>query len=164
MRLRLYIIPVIGIYMLLVSATIVRKDSTIAHKQNITIKTVSGAHVLKAYKLNFFQRIIVKLLVKNKKLKKNIDADKLASVSLLLGMSACAFILLSLFIPYLILAALPAAIAAIIMGGSAVRNKTSFARKAKTGKALGLGALIVFGIILLLVVTILATMGGYRIV
>ena len=160
MRLRLYIVPVVGIYMLLVSATIVQKDTTIAHKQNITIKAVSGAHAFKAYKLNFFQRIIVKFLLKNKKLKKNIDADKLASVSFLLGIAACAFLLLSLFIPYLIVAALPAAIAAITMGGSAVRNNTSLVRKAKTGKALGLGALILFGIILIIVVAILATMGS----
>lgn len=153
-------VPVIGIYMLLVSATIVQKDTTIADKQNITLLAGSGAHVLKAYKLNFFQRIVVKFLLKNKKLKKNIAADRLASVSLLLGIAACAFILLSLFIPYLILAALPASIVAITTGGGAVRNKTSFVRKAKTGKALGLAALIVFGIILLLVVIILATMGS----
>lgn len=160
MRLRIYIVPVIGIYMLLVSATIVQKDTTIAHKQNITINSVNGAHILKAYKLNFFQRTMVKFLLKNKKLKKNIDANKLASASLLLGIAACALLLLSLLIPYLIVATLPAAIAAITTGGSAVRNKTSFVRKAKTGKALGFGALIVFGVILILVVIILATMGS----
>jgi|SRR6185437_1077983 len=160
MRLRLYIVPVIGIYMLLVSATVIQKDTTIAHKQNITINAVGGVNVLKAYRLNFFQRIMVKFLLKNKKLKKNIDADKLASASLLLGVAACALLLLSLLIPYLFIAVLPAAILAIATGGSAVRNKTSFMRKAKTGKALGLGALIVFGVILVIVVIILSTMGS----
>lgn len=160
MRLMLYIVPFIGIYMSIVSATIVQKDTTIANKQKITITERSSAHVLKAFKLNFFQRIIVKLLLRNKKLKKNIDADKLAAPSLWFGIAACAFILLALFIPYLIFAVLPAAIAAMITGGAAMRNKTSLLRKAKTGKALGLGALIVFGILLLIVVSILGLMGS----
>ncbi len=160
MRLMLYIVPFIGIYMSIVSATIVQKDTTIANKQKITMTERSSAQVLKAYKLNFFQRIIMKLLLRNKKLKKNIDADKLAAASLWFGISACAFILLALFIPYLIFAVLPAAIAAMITGGASMRNKTSLLRKAKTGKALGLGALIVFGILLLIVVSILGLMGS----
>jgi len=66
---------------------------------------------------------------------------------------------LALFIPYLILAVLPTAIAAMITGGAAVRNKTSLIRKARTGKALGLGALIFFGLLLLIVACILG-IGG----
>ena len=141
--------------MLIVSATIMQKGTTIANKQNITITERSSAHVIKAHKLNFFQRTILKFLLRNKKLEKNIDADKLAIASLWLGIAACGFILLALFIPYLILAVLPAAIAAMITGGAAVRNKTSLIRKARTGKALGLGALIFFGLLLLIVLFIL---------
>jgi|GEM_PF-2582758 len=160
MRLVLYIFSFMGIYILLVSATIAKKDATIADRQNIIMTEHSSSSVVKVHKLNFFQRTILKFLLKDKKLKKSIDADKLASTSLWLGIAAYAFILLALLLPYLIFASLPAAITAITTGRSALRNKTSLVRKAKTGKALGLGALIVFGLLLVVVVTILATLGS----
>lgn len=85
-----------------------------------------------------------------------VKADKLADTSLAFGIAACAFLVLGLFVPYVILAAIPAGITAMITGGSALRNGTVKVGKAKTGKALGLGALIAFAVLLLLAVVALA--------
>ncbi len=45
----------------------------------------------------------------------------------------------------------------MITGGSAVRNKTSLVGKARTGKALGLGALIAFGVLLILAAIVVSS-------
>lgn len=119
------------------------------------VEKVKPATVHKAHKLNFLQRLVLKYY-----LKKNTatmeDADKQASTSLLLGVIACGAILLGLVIPYLILASIPAGVAAMITGGSAIRNKTSQVTKAKTGKALGLAAIITFGALILIAIAALA--------
>ncbi len=73
-----------------------------------------------------------------------------------MGIAACAFLVLGLFVPYVILAAIPAGIAANITGGSALRNGTAKEGKAKTGKALGLGSLIAFAVVLILAVIVAA--------
>ena len=113
--------------------------------------------MLKVHKLNFFQRLIVKFFIKKNNPADGTKADKQASTSLLLGIGACAFILLGLFVPYVILASIPTGIAAMITGGSAVRNKTSLVGKARTGKALGLGALITFGVLLILAAIVVSS-------
>ena len=144
--------------MLLTSATyIVRPDTSIVNKQNITITDHNNSNVLKAHKLNFFQRLMVKFLIKKNELLNGTRADKLASTSLGLGIGACASILLGLFVPFIILAAIPTGIAAMITGGSAVRNKTSMVGKARTGKGLGLGALITFAILLIVAAIIISS-------
>ena len=155
MRSKIHFIPLLGIYLLLMSATIVKKDTAYTGS-TLVMPSVPSTHV-KAHKLNFFQRLALKYYyLKKNKFKNDINADKLASTSLVLGISACGAILLGLFIPYLILAAVPLAIAAMATGGSAERNHTQLIGKARTGKALGLGALIAFGLILVLAVIVLA--------
>ena len=150
MKLRLRIFPTLAIYMLLVSATCIEKrDTSIVNRESLTITNHKNSNVLKVRKLNFFQRLIVKIFLKKNKLADGTKADKLASTSLLLGVGACAFLLLGLFIPYVILLSIPAGIAAMITGGSALRNKTSLVGKARTGKGLGLGALIAFAVVLI---------------
>lgn len=150
MKLSLRIYPILAIYMLLVSATCIEKiDTSIVNRENITITNHKNSNALKVHKLNFFQRLIVKIFLKKNKLADGTRADKLASTSLLLGVGACAFLLLGLFIPYVILISIPAGIAAMITGGSAIRNKTSLVGKARTGKGLGLGALIAFAVVLI---------------
>ncbi len=150
MKLSLRIFPILAIYMLLVSATCIEKiDTSIVNRENITITNHKNSNALKVHKLNFFQRLIVKIFLKKNKLADGTRADKLASTSLLLGVGACAFLLLGLFIPYVILISIPAGIAAMITGGSAIRNKTSLVGKARTGKGLGLGALIAFAVVLI---------------
>lgn len=153
----LQLFPILAIYVLLISATCIIKEETITGTpQTASVQNYGNTHVLKAHKLNLFQRLMVKILLKKHKLQNDTNADKLASTSLILGIGACAFILLGLFIPYIILASVPAGIAAMITGGSAIRNKTSLVGKAKTGKGLGLGALITFGIILILAAILVA--------
>ena len=160
MKLRLQIFPMLGIYMLLISAThIVKKDTATVTTQNIIITGHHNSNLLKVHKLNFFQRLIVKLYLIKNKLANGTKADNLASTSLLLGIVACGFILFGLFIPYAILATIPTGIAAMITGGSAIRNKTSLVGKARTGKGLGLGALIAFGILLILAAIVLSSAG-----
>ena len=160
MSLRLKIIPILGIYILLISATcIVKKDTTVVNRQNITITNNGSSHFLRAHKLNFFQRFGLKFLPKRNRIQNGPDGDKLASASMLLGIGACGFILLGLFVPFVILLSVPTGIAAMITGGSAVRNKTSLVGKAKTGKGLGLGALIAFGLILLVAAIVISSIG-----
>ena len=158
MSLRLKLIPILGIYILLISATcIVKKDTTVDNRQNITITNNGSFHFLRTHKLNFFQRLGLKFLLRRNRIQNGLNADKLASTSMLLGIGACGFILLGLFVPFIILLSVPTGIAAMITGSSALRNKTSLVGKAKTGKGLGLGALITFGLILLVAAILIAS-------
>jgi hypothetical protein len=160
MSLRLKMIPILGIYILLISATcIVKKDTTVDNRQNITITNNGSAHFLRTHKLNFFQRLGLKILLKRNRNQNSLNADNLASTSLWLGIGACGFILLGLFVPFIILLSVPTGIAAMITGGSALRNKTSLVGKARTGKGLGLGALIAFGLLLLLAAIVISSVG-----
>lgn len=167
MRLRLWIFPMLCIYLFLISATpIVKRDSSKINKHSITLTYHNNPNLLKFHKLNFFQRLVVKFYLKKHRLQNGIDADKLASASLLLGIGACVLILFGFLFPYLsflalpVLLALPVGIAAIITGNSALRNKTSSVRKAKLGKAFGLAAIIVFAALIFVIALISAISGG----
>ena len=157
MKLRLKMFPLLCIYLLLSSATIIKTPTASrVNIQNNTIVQPENTRVVKVHKLNFFQRLLLKFIIKKNKKDGGVRADKLASTSLLLGVAACVLLVLGLFVPYVILTALPVSIAAMITGGSAVRNKTSLIGKATTGKALGLGALIAFGVILIAAVILVS--------
>jgi hypothetical protein len=112
--------------------------------------------VRKTHRLNFFQRMLVRHYLRKHAIKNSANPDKLASTSLTLGIIACGCLLLGLFVPGVIFATIPAGIAAMITGGAAVRQKTSAEGKARTGKGLGLGALITVGLILLLAAIVIA--------
>lgn len=160
MRIQLKMLPLLCVYLMLISATSIKIAGTPGlHPQNNMAITLRNDDVMKVHGLNFFQRLLVKYVLKRSK-RSDVRADSLASTSLWLGVSACGLLLLGLFIPYIILASVPVAIAAMITGGSALRNKTSLIGKARTGKALGLGALIAFGVILLAAAIILASYFG----
>ena len=149
------------IYLFLISATpIIKRDSSGIDQHSTTLAYHKKSNLLKFHKLNFFQRLVLKLYLKNNQLRNGGKAYKLASASLWLGIGACALILVGLLFPYLILLALPAGIVAMITGNSALRNKTSSVRKARMGKAFGLAAIIVFAALLFVVALILATSGG----
>ncbi|MGH2566546.1 MAG: hypothetical protein ACRDE8_12350 [Ginsengibacter sp.] len=159
MRLKLQLLPLLGMCFLLASFTYIKK----ADKSSIaktSIATTTNAPVLKVRKLNFVQRFVLKLLIKKNKLLTSGRADKLASASLTLGIIACGTVLLGLFVPFIILLSIPAGISAMITGGSAVRHQTTQIGKAKTGKGLGLGALIAFGVLLILAAILLASYFG----
>ena len=100
MRSKICFIPLLGIYLMLMSATIVKKDTAYNGSQ-LAMPAVHATHV-KAHKLNFFQRLALKYYLKKNKLKNDINADKLASTSLVLGISACGAIVSGAFytIPY----------------------------------------------------------------
>lgn len=161
MQLRLQIFSVLGIYIFLISATpILKRDTSKIYKQNIALSYHNNSNLLKIHKLNFFQKLMVKFYLRKNKLQKANKTDKLASVSLWLGIGACGLIFLSLLFPYFIFLSLPAGIAAMITGHSAIRNKTSFAGKARMGRILGLLAIIIFAVLFVVVVYILATSGS----
>ncbi|HUZ58203.1 MAG TPA: hypothetical protein VMU83_05425 [Hanamia sp.] len=161
MRLRFQILPMLCIYLILISATpILKRDLSKISKHTITLSDHNNPNLLKFHKLNFFQILIVKFYLTKNKLQNGIKADKLASASLVLGIGACGLIFLSLLFPYSILLALPVGIAAMITGHSAIRNKTSFVGKARMGKILGFAAVIIFAALLVLVALILISSGG----
>lgn len=154
MRILQYVTVIVG-YLLLISASHVIKTTPLNEAPALTTTTVNAPHSRKAHKLNFVQRFILKAYLKRHKLEDLNQADRLASSSLVLGISACGVLLLGLFVPYIILLTLPAGIAAMITGGAAIRKKTSLEGKARTGKGLGLGALIAFGLLILLAAILL---------
>jgi hypothetical protein len=108
-------------------------------------------------KLNFFERIVYKMMVK--KLKKAIakaddkpvDADKLAR-------QANTFGWLSLLMFFIFpLASIPLAVLAITKCGMALENNTTLAQKARTGRIV---AIVTLGMILLAIGLILAIIAG----
>ncbi len=157
MRLPFKILFLLSLTVLLTSAVCIEKTSSpLAPAQVEGISNPGTLHSTKARKLNFFQRWALRILMKKYKSAHGVNADKLASASLLLGIFSCGFLLLGLFVPFVILLSIPAAIAAMITGGSAVRNKTSQMGKARTGKALGLGALITLALLLIIAAIIIS--------
>ncbi len=145
------------VYFLLISATAAKVKYTAAAEDNTAIvQSPLSANTFKTSKLNFFQRTLMKFALKKFKKADTNKGDKQAGISLAFGIAACGFLLIGVIVPYVILAALPAGIVAMITGGSAIRNGTNREGKARTGKALGLGALIAFGALLLAVVLIIA--------
>ncbi|MEO9032571.1 MAG: hypothetical protein ABI285_04965 [Ginsengibacter sp.] len=158
MKLSFKMFPLLCMYLLLISATSIKTSpASLVNMQNNTIAQPENTTVVKVHKLNFFQRLLLKFIIKKNKKEAGVRADQLASTSLLLGVAACVLLVLGLLIPYVIVAAVPASIAAMITGGSALRNKTSLVGKAKTGKALGLGALIAFGVLLIAAVILVSS-------
>ncbi len=160
MRLPFKFLFLLSLAVLLTSAVSIQNTSSPVAPAPIEGISNSGAvHSTKAHKLNFFQRWALRILMKKYKSAHGVNADKLASTSLLLGIFSCGFLLLGLFVPYVILLSIPSGIAAMITGGSAVRNKTSQMGKARTGKALGLGALITFALLLLIAAIVISSVG-----
>ena len=154
------ILFLLSLSVLLTSAVCIEKTSSpLASAQIAGISNSGTIHSAKTRKLNFFQRLALRLLMKKYKSANGVNADRLASTSLLLGIFSCGLLLLGLFVPFVILLSIPAGIFAMITGGSAVRNKTSQMGKAKTGNALGLGALITFALLLIIAAIVLSGIG-----
>ena len=157
MKLKLWLFPAACIYVLLISATSIKIDQKqVVNEYEYKSGFPLASSTIKAPKLNFLHKLVIKGLLKRYKRMDEVKADKLANTSLAFGIAACAFLVLGLLVPYVILVAIPAAITAMITGGSALRNGTAKVGKAKTGKALGLGALIAFAVLLLVAVVAIA--------
>ena len=113
-------------------------------------------------KMNFLQRLMVKLAVK--KFKKAADTDKAdrqASSALTFGIVALGTLIIGLFVPYLILAAIPTGIVAMVLGKQALIGGTNYPEKAKLGKTFGLVSLIGLAFILLLAAILVASWGSW---
>ena len=157
MKLKLWLFPLFGIYLLLVSATTIKiEEKSVPVETQLSAVMPATAHSVKVHKLNFFQKLVFKLFVSKNKQSDTEKADKLASTSLGLGLGAFAILILGLFVPYVILGTVPLGIAAMITGSSALRGGTSQTGKAKTGKAFGLGSLITLGVLLILAAIVIA--------
>ena len=162
MKAKLWILPVVCMYLLLISAstTSIKTDSVSAAKQ-VVVETPAANSAAKAQKLNFFQRAMLKHVSKKYKLDDTdtIKADQQARTSLILGLTAVALLVIGLFVPIVTLASVPAAVVAMVMGGAALRGGTKYVGQAKNGKGLGLGALIAFGVLVIAVVLAFSAWG-----
>ncbi|CAA9536023.1 MAG: hypothetical protein AVDCRST_MAG96-3916 [uncultured Segetibacter sp.] len=161
MRWKLLLFPAACIYLLLISATSVQiNQKHVATEYEYKADLPLASNTIKAQKLNFFQRLMMKVFLKKYKTTDEVKADKLANTSLALAVAAFGVHVLGLLVPYLILATIPAGITAMITGGSALRNGTAKIGNAKTGKALGLGSLIAFAVLLIVVSIAVAAFWG----
>lgn len=104
-------------------------------------------------KLNFFQRLVYKIAVK--KFGKAADtekADRQATSALIFGIAAMSTLIIGLFVPYVVLAALPTGVIAMVLGKHALESGTQNPLKAKIGRTLGFVSLLGFLFLLVLVV------------
>ena len=161
MKIKLVLFPLLGIYLLLISATAIEiKDTTASVNNQVTTTIPAASTEVKFKKLNFFQRVIFKIFVRKDKLIDEGKGDNLASTSLSLGIGTWITLLLGLAVPYVILASVPLAIAAMITGKSALNNGTSKEGRAKTGRGLGLGGLITFAVLLIIAAIVVSSWSG----
>ncbi|MCW3109733.1 MAG: hypothetical protein JWQ09_4239 [Segetibacter sp.] len=157
MKKRYLLFPLLAISLFLISATsIEKKENTMAGEPQLITATPMTVNKV-VHKQNFFQRLMVKLFVRKNEQVDKSKADNLASTSLFLGIGACALLLLGAVVPLMAFASIPLGIAAIVTGGSAIKQGTSEEAKAKTGKGLGIGALITMTVLLILGAIILAS-------
>lgn len=157
MKTKILLSPLFGIYLLLISATsIEQKDTTISVKSQVTTEIPVASTEVKFKKLNFFQKVIFKIFVRKDKRADESKADKLASTSLSFGIGSWITLLLGLALPYVAFACIPLGIAAMITGKSALKQGTSKEGRAKTGRGLGLGALITLGILLIIAAIVIS--------
>lgn len=151
MKLRICLFPLLVICLFLVSATSVeKKDTSTGSELQVTTASPATSKVVKVPKLNFIQRLMLKLFVRKEKQPASLKADRLAATSLSLGIAAWAVFILGLAAPILIFASIPLGIAAMITGSSAIKQGTPHKGKAKTGKGLGLGAMITLAVLLII--------------
>lgn len=159
MRIRYALLPLLGISLLLISATsIEKKENPVAAKSEAVTTSIISSRVV-THKQNFFQRLLIKLFVRKGKQKDNSSADNLALTSLLLGIAACVSLLIGLVVPYLVFASIPFGIAAMITGSSAIKQGTNNKTKAKLGKGLGLGAIISITVLVIIAAIVVASGG-----
>jgi hypothetical protein len=150
MKIKLLLLPLLAFCLLAISAT-----STQRNYAAIPVEVQSTNHApvvsneMKVEKFTFFQKIFFKLFVRKSKVGDEGKAERLSSTSLFLGIASWALLLLGLAVPYVAIASIPAGIAAMITGSSALRQGTSKEGQAKTGKGLGLGVLITLGALLI---------------
>jgi predicted ferric reductase len=125
-----------------------------------TTRSLQTAGSPRTTRLGFFKKMVLRMYLR--KLRKphllqdsTANADKNATASLWLGIASIVF----LFIPtYTLFLVIPLGILAIVFGRHAVQEGTKKQLAAKVGKALGLGALIAFTVLVILLLVFLSTL------
>ncbi len=157
MKLQTALYSLVIISLLSVSAkTDIEMPAPSSVKSEAPIMYPLASNILKPQKLNFFQRLMYNLTFR-KYIKADTEkADRQAKNSLIFGIAAVGAFLLGLAVPYVMFLTIPAGIVAMVLGSEALKSDTNESVKARTGKALGLGSLIAFGVILILAAIVVA--------
>ncbi len=129
--------------------------ATSSVKSEAPIMYPLATNILKQHNLNFFQRVLYKLTFRRYIRADTEKADRQAKNSLIFGIAAVGALLVGLVVPYVVFLTIPAGIVAMVLGSEALKSDTNERVKARTGKALGLGSLIAFGVILILAAIVL---------
>lgn len=141
--------PFLGIYLFLISAIYIeRKENPKPGEAQVAAVISMNANIVTP-KLNFFQKLSLKLFIRKNEQAETTKADKLALTSLILGIGAFSFFFLGYGFPFLFVGVIPLAIAAFITGRSAVKQGTTRVGIAKTGKGLGIVAIILLALFLI---------------
>ncbi|OQP63842.1 hypothetical protein A3860_23170 [Niastella vici] len=144
----------ICIVMIPVKAHSSLESAAIKERSDWANVTASSLHANRPGFLRVFFRMYLKKLSRRHLLQDNtVNADKNATASLWLGIASIVF----LFIPtYTLLLVIPLGILAIVFGKHALSGGTKKELSAKVGKALGLGALITFAVLVIVALIFLA--------
>lgn len=151
MTLRLFLLPMICMSLILISAKPTAVQPKKMADEVVPVEVPAKGITVKQNKLNFIERFFLKLALKKfKKADDTTKADKQARNSFTVGIVGLSLLIVGLFVPYVILASVPAGIVAMVTGSAAIHGGTNEYSKARTGKTLGLISLIGFGLILLI--------------
>jgi hypothetical protein len=160
MKFKLWLSPAICVYCLLISARSIKVSPKYSNAEDKPMsEIIFHSNRVSPTRHTFFKINRKATYQKYKKAHRadNSKTDDLANTSMITGIAAAAFMFMGLFIPYIILASIPVAIIAMITGGAALRKGTKKIGKAKTGKGLGLGVLIAFGVLIIAAAIILSS-------
>lgn len=138
-----------------VSTTIYPPEEAYKKLTSLKIKDVQK---LIGRKLTFKEK--VSLLILKHTPKKKAQGSSKGSTALGFGIAALALILLGLFVPYIILLSIPAAILAIVLGNKAKKQDPSD-KKAQTGVIMGWIAVGAIAIIVVAAVIVASTGAWY---
>jgi hypothetical protein len=129
------------------------------HSDEVLPKKMSSLKVRDIEKIAGRKLILkekIAFLILKKKLKHQEDSSsREGKTAFSFGLAAVTFLILGLFVPYVILGALVAAIVAIVMGSSAAR-KNPKDRKAHSAKLLGWITLGIIALLILLIALVIA--------
>ena len=132
-----------------------KKPTNESHPKSIALLKVKDLEKVAGRKLTLKEKVAFFIL--KKKLKNEEDkGSKEGKTAFGFAIAGIAFLILGLFVPYIILGSLIAAIVAIIMGSSALKRKPDD-RKAYLAKLLGWITLGLFALLLILVAIALSS-------
>lgn len=132
------------------------------YSDDVLLKKISSLKVKDLEKLagrKFTLKEKIALLILKKKLKHQDDANSSqGKTALTVGIVGAGLLIIGLFVPYVILGSLVAAIVAIVMGSSAAK-KDQNDRKAHSAKLLGWITLGLIAFLILLAAVVIASWG-----